>query len=84
LADGTPVIIVENGHWHHERMWRMRLQDQDVMAAARDKGIRTLEQIDMAIVERDGSISVFATGSGQKKNSSGDQNQNGERSGEAA
>ena len=35
VADGTPVIIVEDGHWHHDRMWAMRLQEQDVMSVAR-------------------------------------------------
>ncbi len=59
LADGTPVIIVENGHWHRDRMYNMRLQEQDVMSVARQGGILHLVQIDTAIVERNGSISVF-------------------------
>lgn len=59
LADGTPIIIVENRHWHRDRMSRMRLQEQDVMSVARQGGILHLEQIDTAIVERNGEISVF-------------------------
>jgi uncharacterized membrane protein YcaP (DUF421 family) len=59
LADGTPIIIVENGHWHRERMYRMRLQEQDVMAVARQNGVRHLEEIETAIVERNGAISIF-------------------------
>jgi uncharacterized membrane protein YcaP (DUF421 family) len=59
LADGTPVIIVEKGHWHHDRMYRMRLQEQDVMSVARQGGIYHLDDIETAIVERNGAISVF-------------------------
>jgi uncharacterized membrane protein YcaP (DUF421 family) len=59
LADGTPIIIVENGHWHHDRMYRMRLQEQDVMSMARQGGILNFDQIDTAVVERNGAISIF-------------------------
>ena len=59
LADGTPIIIVEKGHWHRDRMYRMRLQEQDVMAVARQGGVRHLEEIDTAVVERNGAISIF-------------------------
>jgi uncharacterized membrane protein YcaP (DUF421 family) len=59
LADGTPIIIVENGKWHRERMHRMRLQQQDVMSVARQGGVLRLEEIDTAVVERNGSISIY-------------------------
>lgn len=35
-------------------MRRMRFQDDDVMAAARDKGLERLDQIEYAILERNG------------------------------
>lgn len=54
------MIIAERGEWHHDRMWRMRLQDQDVMAAARDKGIRRAIRSTRVILERNGRVSVFA------------------------
>jgi uncharacterized membrane protein YcaP (DUF421 family) len=59
LADGTPIILVENGHWHLNRMGRMRIQEQDVMSVARQSGIKTFDEIDTAIVERNGAISIF-------------------------
>ena len=40
-------------------MQRMRLAPDDVMAAARTKGMRSLDQIDYAILERNGGISTF-------------------------
>jgi uncharacterized membrane protein YcaP (DUF421 family) len=59
LIDGTPVAVVENGNWNEKRMQALRIQSQDVMAAARGQGIGKQEDIHYAIVERNGSVSVF-------------------------
>jgi uncharacterized membrane protein YcaP (DUF421 family) len=36
----------------------MGVQDDDVMASARDSNIQSLEAIDLAILERNGEISI--------------------------
>ncbi len=59
LFDGTPLVLLEAGQWHHETTTKMRIYDDDVMALARDKGIKSLDQIEMAILERNGEISVI-------------------------
>lgn len=59
IFDGTPLILLERGQWHPETMRKMRIHDDDVMAAARDKGLRRLEQIEYAVLERNGEISVI-------------------------
>ncbi len=59
IVDGTPLVLLERGQWHTETMTKMRIHDDDVMAAARDKGMRGLEDIDYAILERNGEISVI-------------------------
>ena len=58
LFDGTPLILLENGHWRSHTLSRMGLQDDDVMSSARDQGVKTLEDIDTAILERNGEISI--------------------------
>ncbi len=58
LLDGTPLILLENGHWRSHTLSRMGLQDDDVMASAREQGIKTLNEIDTAVLERNGEISV--------------------------
>lgn len=60
VTDGTPIIILDNGNWHEDRMRTLRLQQQDVMAAARQQGLERAEQIKYAIVERNGGISIVA------------------------
>jgi uncharacterized membrane protein YcaP (DUF421 family) len=59
LLDGTPLILLENGMWRSNTLSRMRIQDDDVMAQARDQGIATLDKIEIAILERNGQISVI-------------------------
>ncbi len=59
IVDGTPVVIYCNGNWEEESMRRLRVHQQDVMAAARGQGVERLEQIKYVIVERNGGISVL-------------------------
>jgi uncharacterized membrane protein YcaP (DUF421 family) len=58
LVDGTPIVIVEGGHWHEDRLQRLRLTPQDVMAAGRQAGLEHMKQIQFAVVERNGGISI--------------------------
>ena len=59
IIDGTPLVLLKRGEWQHEVMDGMRLQPEDVMAAARVKGIRQFEEIEYAVLERNGTISVL-------------------------
>jgi uncharacterized membrane protein YcaP (DUF421 family) len=40
-------------------MRKMRLTDDDVMAMARDKGLERLDQIQYAILEPNGEVSII-------------------------
>lgn len=59
LLDGTPLILMEGGHWRAETMRRMRIVDDDVMERARDQGLRGLDEIESAVLERNGEISIL-------------------------
>jgi uncharacterized membrane protein YcaP (DUF421 family) len=59
LLDGTPLILLEDGEWRSDTLSKMRIQDDDVMAQARDQGIATLDKIEVAILERNGQISII-------------------------
>jgi uncharacterized membrane protein YcaP (DUF421 family) len=58
LTDGTPLILLEDGEWRTETLKKMGVQDDDVMASARESGVKTLEDIEIAILERNGEISI--------------------------
>lgn len=62
IIDGTPLVLLENGEWRKETMMKMRLQDDDVMALARDQGLKSLEDVKYAVLERNGEISIIPRG----------------------
>lgn len=59
LLDGTPLMLLEGEHWRLRTMNKMRITAADVMAVARDQGLRTLADIDTAVLERNGEISII-------------------------
>lgn len=63
IIDGKPIVLLQNGQWQTSSMKQSHVDDMDVMAAARGKGVRTLDEIKYAVLERNGSISII------KKNS---------------
>jgi uncharacterized membrane protein YcaP (DUF421 family) len=58
IVDGTPVVVFEHGAFNWRRMTRLRLTQQDIMTAARQRGLMRLEQVRYAVAERDGKISI--------------------------
>jgi uncharacterized membrane protein YcaP (DUF421 family) len=58
--DDVPLIVVEHGKPLRDRMDRVRVDEEDVLEAARSlHGLETLQQVKYAVVERSGSISVI-------------------------
>lgn len=59
LLDGTPLMLMEGGQWRARTMRKMRVKDDDVMERARDQGLKTLDEIETAVLERNGEISII-------------------------
>lgn len=60
LLDGTPLVLKEGDKWRPQAMERMRIKEDDVMEKARDQGLRRLDQIKAAVLERNGEISILS------------------------
>jgi uncharacterized membrane protein YcaP (DUF421 family) len=59
LVDGVPVLVIENGKVHRDRMQKERIEDDDVLSAARSlQGLARLDEIAYAVVERSGVITI--------------------------
>jgi uncharacterized membrane protein YcaP (DUF421 family) len=59
LLDGMPLIIVDEGTLLHDRMSKERIDESDIMTAARERhGLERLDQIKYALLERSGGISI--------------------------
>jgi uncharacterized membrane protein YcaP (DUF421 family) len=57
--DGTPLVLVRQGRIQEPMIQKMRLAPEDVMASARMNGLRAFEEIDYAVLERNGGISII-------------------------
>ncbi len=59
IVDGRPIVLLKTGQLQTEILRRVYMNDDDIMAAGRTKGARTLDEIKYAILERNGAISVI-------------------------
>ena len=58
--DGTPTIIVEQGRPKTDIMKRARINEDDVLTAAREtQGLERMDQIKYAVLETTGGISII-------------------------
>jgi uncharacterized membrane protein YcaP (DUF421 family) len=62
ITHGIPVTVVRRGELLGAQMRRERLSADDLMAAAREQGIRRITDVDLAVLETDGKISFFTAG----------------------
>jgi uncharacterized membrane protein YcaP (DUF421 family) len=58
VTEGNPVVIYSNGTWDHQKLRRRRVDPRDVMAEMRQHGITRLEDVQSAIIEHTGAITV--------------------------
>lgn len=60
LIDGEPMIIVEHGQVLERRIRKARIDEGDILEAARhSQGLERIDQIKFAILEKDGKISII-------------------------
>jgi uncharacterized membrane protein YcaP (DUF421 family) len=59
ILDGNPSIIVLHGKIQKKEMSRVRLSMEDLLCELRLKNIASVSDVDYAIVEQNGQISVF-------------------------
>ena len=60
LMDGVPLVLLADGEPLRDRMDKVRVDETDILAAARDKsGLERLDQIKYAVLERSGGISII-------------------------
>ncbi len=64
LVDGTPLVLVKQGEYQLEVMRGMKVDREDIMAAARLKMVSSIFDIEFAILERNGTISIIKRGGG--------------------
>lgn len=59
FIDGKPVVIIKNGVINFKNMVEQRYTLDDLLLQLREKDVRSLEEVDYAILEINGKLSVF-------------------------
>jgi uncharacterized membrane protein YcaP (DUF421 family) len=59
-TEGIPVVLVDDGQMLDDRMRRARVDEDDILEAARStQGLSRLSQVRFAVLERTGAISII-------------------------
>lgn len=61
-VEGTPTLLVLHGEVIPEHLRREGLDEESLLAALREHGVAEIGEVEMAVLEIDGSISVVPVG----------------------
>ena len=67
FLDGNPSLIIKEGKINYKEMQKQKYNLEDLMIQIREKGYRSIEEIEYAILENNGTLSVFAYPQTKKK-----------------
>lgn len=60
LLDGLPVVLMEKGRLMRDRMDKVRVDEEDILEAGRAlQAVERLDQIEYAVLERSGDVTVI-------------------------
>lgn len=58
--EGVPMVLVDNGELLHDRLQRGRVDESDILEAARRlRGLENMGQIKYAVLEKSGDITII-------------------------
>ena len=59
FLDGNPAVIIKNGKVNFKEMTKQKYNLDDLLVQLREKGHKSIEEIEYAILENNGTLSVF-------------------------
>ena len=59
FLEGNPSVIIKGGKINYNEMLKQRYNLDDLLVQLRDKGYRSIEEVEYAILESSGTLSVF-------------------------
>lgn len=59
FIDGKPSVIIKDGKVNFTIMSKLRYSLDDLLSQLREKGVKNIEEIDYAILENSGNLSIF-------------------------
>ncbi|WP_372631557.1 YetF domain-containing protein [Cohnella sp.] len=83
LIDGKPSVLVQDGHLNRKEMLRQRYNLDDLMLQLRENQVSDLDEVQLAVLESTGKLSVIVkdrSGSGNSNSGGGSGNSSGDSS----
>ena len=68
LIQGEAIMLVYKGNIKIENMHRTRITHEELMEAVREHGVNSISDVDLAILEVDGNISILSNDFHRKTN----------------
>ena len=65
FLEGNPSVIIKGGKINYNEMLKQRYNLDDLLVQLRDKGYRSIEEVEYAILESSGTLSVFPNETGK-------------------
>lgn len=62
FIDGTPKVIIKNGKLMFKEMTKLRYSLDDLISQLREQGIKSIDEVNFAVLENNGKLSVFEQG----------------------
>ena len=59
ILDGNPSVIIKEGRVNYKEMLKQKYNLDDLLVQLRDKGYRSIEEVEYAVLESNGNLSVF-------------------------
>ena len=59
LIEGSPIVMIKNGKLNFEEMKKLRYSLDDLISQLREQGIKSIEEVNYAVLENNGKLSVF-------------------------
>ena len=67
FLDGNPSVMIKEGKINYKEMLNQKYNLDDLLVQLREKGYRSIEEIEYAILENSGTLSVFPYKKDKKK-----------------
>jgi uncharacterized membrane protein YcaP (DUF421 family) len=60
IVQGHAVMLIHNGHIIEENLRKERMTFEEIEAAVREHGVQSIAEVDLAVLEVDGNISILS------------------------
>ena len=60
IIQGEPLLLIYNGNINHKNITKAKITNEELMEAIREHGATTIQDINLAVLEVDGNISILS------------------------